>query len=114
MDLYLMGNRDGRRLGLIQAALQGRITNGEGAQALGLSVRQFKRLRSRVRRLGPKGLVHGSRGRTSTRRLPEPTRQRVRELLTGEVKVNDHRGFFPEPAHEINICAYRIFFQAPD
>ena len=74
MDLYLMGNRDGRRLGLIQAALQGRITNGEGAQALGLSVRQFKRLRSRVRRLGPKGLVHGSRGRTSTRRLPEPTR----------------------------------------
>jgi hypothetical protein len=31
MDLILMGNRDAQRLGLIQAALQGRITNGEGA-----------------------------------------------------------------------------------
>jgi len=85
-----MGNRDARRLGLIQAALQGKISNGEGAQALALSVRQFKRLRSRVRLLGPKGLVHGNRGRPSARRLAEATRQQVCELLTGEVKLNDH------------------------
>ncbi len=85
-----MGNRDARRLGLIQAAVQGKITNGEGAAAVGLSVRQFKRLRSRVRRLGAQGVVHGNRGRPSARRLPERTRQRVRELLTGPVKVNDH------------------------
>jgi hypothetical protein len=109
MDLYLMGNRDGRRLGLIQAALQGRITNGEGAQALGLSVRQFKRLRSRVRRLGPKGLFHGNRGRTSTRRLPERTRQRVRELLTGEVKVNDHHiaDLVSDEGHPVSAASVR-------
>ena len=85
-----MGNRDARRLGLIQAAVQGKISNGEGAQAAGLSVRQFKRLRSRVRQQGVRGLVHGNRGRPSARRLPAPTRQRIHELLTGEVKVNDH------------------------
>ena len=85
-----MGNRDARRLGLIHAALQGRVTNGEGAAALGLSVRQFKRLRRQVRQHGARGVVHGNRGRPSTRRLAEPTRQRVHELLTGEVKVNDH------------------------
>lgn len=85
-----MGNRDARRLGLIQAALQGKITNGEGAQGADLSVRQFKRLRRRVRQLGVRGLVHGNRGRPSSRRLPEPTRQRIQELLTGGVKVNDH------------------------
>ena len=85
-----MGNRDARRLGLIQAALQGRISNREGAEALAISMRQFKRLRSRVRTHGPRGLVHGNRGRASPRRLAEATRQRVHELLTGPVKVNDH------------------------
>lgn len=85
-----MGNRDARRLGLIHAALQGKITNGEGAAALGLSVRQFKRLRRRVRQHGARGVVHGNRGRLSPRRLAAATRQRVHELLTGAVKVNDH------------------------
>ena len=85
-----MGNRDARRLGLIHAALQGKVTNDEGAAALGLSVRQFKRLRRRVRQYGARGVVHGNRGRASARRLAEPTRQRVGELLTGAVKVNDH------------------------
>jgi len=90
MDLILMGNRDARRLGLIHAALQGKVTNDEGAAALGLSVRQFKRLRRQVRQHGARGVVHGNRGRPSTRRLADRVRQRVHELLTGEVKVNDH------------------------
>ncbi len=85
-----MGNRDARRLGVVQAAVQGRITNREGAAALGLSVRQFKRLRGRVRERGVRGLVHGNRGRPSPRRLATAIRERVVELLTGAVKLNDH------------------------
>jgi transposase len=90
MDLVFMGNRDARRLGLVQAALQGKITNREGAEALGLSLRQFKRLRTRVRQAGPRGLIHGNRGRPSARRLGEATRLRIQELLTGAIKINDH------------------------
>jgi transposase len=90
MDLIVMGSREARRLGLVQAALHGKISNREGAEAVGLSVRQFKRLRARVRQLGSRGVVHGNRGRPSPRRLAEATRQRVHELLTGEVKMNDH------------------------
>ncbi len=85
-----MGNRDARRLGLVQAALQGRISSSEGAEALGMSVRQFKRLRARVRARGARGLIHGNRGRPSRRRLAEGTLQRIQELLTGPVKINDH------------------------
>lgn len=85
-----MGSREARRLGLIQAAVQGKVTNREGAEALGLSVRQFRRLRGRVRREGPRGVVHGNRGRASPRRLAAATRDRVHELLTGPVKINDH------------------------
>jgi transposase len=90
MDLVLMGTRDARRLGVVQAAADGRISNREGAAAVGLSVRQFRRLRSQVRDSGPSGVVHGNRGRPSPRRLSATVRDRVVALLTGEVKLNDH------------------------
>jgi hypothetical protein len=45
MRELLMGIRDARRLGLVEAAQRGEITNRQGAEALKLSTRQFKRLR---------------------------------------------------------------------
>ena len=99
MNLVRMGNRDARRLGLIQAAVQGKITNGEGAAAVGLSVRQFERLRSRVRRLGAQGVVHGNRGRPSARRLAERTRQNLHQgaRATGMPLVHVSRPIKAEP-----------------
>lgn len=69
---------DTRRLGEVQAALQGKLTRREGAESLGRNVRQFKRLRTRVRPAGGAGIVHGNRGRPSPRRparLPPRTQQ---------------------------------------
>lgn len=85
-----MGKRDARRLGLVKAAELGRVTNPEAATGLGLSVRQFQRLRKQVRELGERGIVHGNRGRPSARRLKAEVRARVVALLTGTVKLNDH------------------------
>lgn len=85
-----MGTRDARRLGVIQAAVDGKVTNREGAERLGLSRSQFKRLRRRVREDGAKGVVHGNRGRVSPRRLSDKVRAAVVNLLTAEVKLNDH------------------------
>jgi len=53
------------RAGLVKAALAGKITNQEGARALRLTVRQFKRLKARFRRGGMRGLVHRRRGQPS-------------------------------------------------
>lgn len=90
MDMILMGTRDARRLGVIQAALDGKLTNQDGADRLGLSRSQFKRLRRQVRQDGAKAVVHGNRGRVSPRRLSEEVRTAVVDLLTGVVKLNDH------------------------
>lgn len=90
MDLNFMGRRDARRLSVVEAAIQGKLSNREGAEALSISPRQFKRLRRRVRTEGARGLVHGNRGRASPRRLAESVQERIRELLTGPVKLNDH------------------------
>jgi len=84
-----MGNRDARRLGVLKAALDGRITNREGAAALEVSVRQFKRLRRQVRERGVHGVVHGNRGRASSNRLSPELRERVVAMLTGAIKLND-------------------------
>jgi len=69
-----MSRKEVPRAGLVKAALAGKITNQEGARALRLTVRQFKRLKARGRRQGLRGLVHRRRGQPSPRRLPAALR----------------------------------------
>src|SRR5262249_1445788 len=75
-ETFTMSRKEVPRAGLIKAALAGRITNVQGALGVGLSVRQFQRLKVRFQAEGTQGLVHKSRGRRSARRLP-PDRYRA-------------------------------------
>lgn len=77
-----MSRKEVPRAGLVKAALAGKITNREGAQALRLSVRQFQRLKGRVQAEGAVGIVHRSRGRVSPRRLTPALRKHVIRLMT--------------------------------
>jgi hypothetical protein len=95
-ETITLTGRDLRRLRTVEAALSGRITNSEGAQQLSLSERQFIRLRGRVAKEGPSGVIHKGRGRVSNRRLPEKERERIRELLEGPLS-----GFNDTHAHEL-------------
>jgi transposase len=76
-----MSRKEAPRAGLVKAALAGQLTNVQGAQALQLSLRQFRRLKARYRAAGVRGLVHGLRGRPSPRALAEASRARVLALL---------------------------------
>lgn len=91
--------REARRLLTIEAALSGRITNSEGARRLGLSERQFKRLRKRVATEGPQGAIHKGRGKASNRRIDEAERSRIKDLL-----VNVYAGFNDTHAHEMLVA----------
>lgn len=85
-----MGVRDARRLGQLEAVLRGEQTNRKAARVLGISVRQVIRLKQQVRELGPRGLLHGNRGRPSARRLDEGAQKAVVGLLQHEeVRLND-------------------------
>ena len=86
-----MSQKEARRPGLVQAALDGKITNEEGARALGMSVRQVQRVKRRYRSHGLEGLAHGNRGRCSPRRAGTELRDRVLALLQGTYRgFNDH------------------------
>jgi len=75
-----MSQKEARRSGLVQAALDGKITNREGAKALGLSVRQFRRRRVKYAASGASALAHGLRGVASARRRSPQDRERLRRL----------------------------------
>ena len=77
-----MSRKEVPRAGLGKAALAGKITNAEGARALRISVRQFRRLKQRVRTEGVPGLLHRSRGRPSPRRLAAALVKQVEALMT--------------------------------
>ena len=85
-----MSRKEVPRPGLLRMALAKKITNGEGAKALHLGIRQFIRLKHRFQTDGAPGLCHRLRGRPSPRRLPADLRGRVAALLQTRYRdVND-------------------------
>jgi hypothetical protein len=82
METFSLSRKEVPRAGLLKAALAGRITNAQGARALRLSVRQFRRLKRRFREGGAHGLLHALRGRPGNRRLAPQARAQIATLMT--------------------------------
>jgi hypothetical protein len=62
--------RDIDRLRILNQVREGRLTQPLAAQQLEISSRQVRRLCARIRAKGPKGVIHGLRGRRSNHQLP--------------------------------------------
>lgn len=88
METFTLSRKELHRPGLLKAACAGRVTNGQVAVALGMSVRHVRRLKRRFERGGAPALAHRSRGRPSPRRLSAAVREAVIRLLT-----TTYRGF---------------------
>lgn len=80
--------REQTRLAVMGLMDRGSCTVVEAAAVLGVSERQVWRIRSAYRQEGAAGLVHGNRGRRSTRRVEQSTRARIVELA----KSDDYQG----------------------
>jgi hypothetical protein len=66
-----------KRYSVVKAVMDGKMTNSEGAAALDLSVRQFKRIKRKVRRHGVAGVRHGNCGRSPAHAFPEKFKRKV-------------------------------------
>ena len=86
-ETVTMSRKEARRPGLVQLAVAGKITTVAGAHALDMTPRQFRRLKTRYRAEGVRGLVHRLRGRPSPRALEVEVRDRVLELIQTLVEV---------------------------
>ncbi len=66
-----------KRYTIINKSLEGDITVSGAAKRLGLSDRQVKRLRKRVKEYGIDGIRHGNKGRPSSNRVPEEMKEQI-------------------------------------
>lgn len=69
------------RNNIINRLLRKEINGTKAADLLKLSVRQTKRLKAKVKREGPKGLIHGNRGRPSHNQIPLKEKEKIIHLL---------------------------------
>ena len=76
------------RYKIISEVNEGYLKVKEAAFILGLSQRQVYRIKARVQREGPKGVIHRSKGRKVPRWLPEKTRDKIDHLYRTK-----YRGF---------------------
>jgi hypothetical protein len=86
----IMSQRDLHRMHVIQLTLEGRESVERGAELLGISARQFKRLRKKVRERGVEGVLHGNRARKPWNRTVIEMIKKVLQLAKGRYQgLND-------------------------
>lgn len=98
---------------------EGWIPSWRGAELVGLSPRQFRRLRREWERKGDRAVVHGLRGQRSNRAKPEEVRawalERAREALYhdfGPTLLAEHLGRDPKAPGLVRACTLRLWMIA--
>jgi transposase len=69
-----------KRMKVLERVLSGSMTYAEGAETLGVSSRQLRRLKTKYLKEGELGIIHGNRGRKPNNAISEELRQRVVRL----------------------------------
>jgi transposase len=84
------------RLVALKKAKKKRITQKQAAEEIGVTERQVRGLRRKLRRKGDQAVIHALRGRSSNRKLSVELEQKAISILSGPV----YRGFGPTLAAE--------------
>jgi transposase len=81
MERIAMSQAERDELNWLKQARDGRITQREAAERIGVSDRWVRKLLKRMAKRGDAVVVHGLRGRPSNRKLPEETRRQALAIL---------------------------------
>lgn len=80
MDIIQMRQEELKRLRVIHNVVEQRITQVRAGELLDLSSRQIRRIVKRVKKEGDVGIIHGSRGKESNRKIVKKIRRKVIKL----------------------------------
>lgn len=84
-DVIILTRKQLTDFSMIEKANNGIVTVKEAAEALGLSTRQIKRLKKKVKEGGAAALVHRNSGRPPSNRIDEKTRKEVVRLKKEDI-----------------------------
>lgn len=104
-EKVLITQREQEKFAVITDCLSGRITKAQAAVILGVSARQIKRLKSKVREEGPLAVVHHLKGKQSNHHIEETIKETALAII--EEKYADFKPTFAteklEENHGIHI-----------
>jgi len=76
-DIIMIRQKELKRIQVVHMVLEGMITQIEASEMISLSERQIRRIIKRIKEEGNSGIVHKSRGKVSSRKLPKKLMERV-------------------------------------
>lgn len=85
-----LSKRDEQRASVLNEVLAGALSPADAAPLLGVSPRQARRLLAAYRTYGPRGIVHGNRGRKPAHARSEEQRLQIHALATGPYAGVNH------------------------
>ena len=77
----IMNQGDVKRYEIIQKTIKKELKTSEASEILNLTERQIRRLKSKVRKYGIKGLIHANRGKPSSRKVPDKETDRIIKII---------------------------------
>jgi len=80
-ELITMTPRELSRYEIIQRLINKEINGTEASKQLALSIRQVKRIKTKVRKHGVKGIIHGLRGRLGNKGLPDKKVEQIKKIV---------------------------------
>jgi len=85
-----VSQRELHRIHVVRLTIEGRESVERGAKLLGISPRQMKRLRRKMKKRGVKGLVHGNRGKQPWNKTASAKIEKVIKWVRGKYQgLND-------------------------
>ena len=85
-----VSQRELQRMHVVRLTIEGRESVGRGAKLLGISARQMKRLRRKMKERGMEGLVHANRGKKPWNKTASEKLEKVIRLARGKYRgLND-------------------------
>src|SRR5215212_4277306 len=85
-----VSQREIHRMHVVRLTIEGRETVGGGANLLGISSRQMKRLRKKMKERGIEGLLHGNRGKIPSNTTGSEKIEQVLKVARGRYQgLND-------------------------
>jgi len=76
-----MSQKEVKKYDIIKKVISKELNGSEAAELLSLTTRHVRRLKKRVKQKGIMGLIHGSRGKSSNRGIPNKEKQKIIALL---------------------------------
>jgi len=80
-DIIAMSKRELRRLPIIHQVMEKRLTQVKAAEMLDLCDRQIRRIIDKIEAGGDSAIVHGSRGKPSSHKLPQDFEKKIMSIV---------------------------------